>query len=166
MTDCEARRQNGWPTPPAASTASQTMPAAGTPCAMKPPELWLLMQFGLGAVPCVSRRPMIDVTGPQAPTVPTFHNTSSSAHGVYHEPTNKLPQGPWMPTPALRDASVAAMPFDCSIGAFCEISNQAVSPPPRCSRPRTPQIDPPCATSHFDTLGAPFVAEEYLNLPK
>src|SRR4051812_11867760 len=71
---CEARRQNGWPTPPAASTASQTMPAAGTPGAMKPPEDWLLMQFGFGAWPVVSRRPMIAVTGPQKPTVPTLHS--------------------------------------------------------------------------------------------
>src|SRR5438067_11172160 len=110
---------------------------------MKPPEFPLLMQFGFGATPCVSLRPMIVATGPQTPTVPTFHNASRSTHGVYHAPTKKLPQGPWRPTAALREASVAAMLFDCSISAFCEISNHAVRPPPRDSRPGIPQIDQP-----------------------
>src|SRR5438067_1873535 len=124
------------------------------------------MQWGFGAAPCVSRRPMIETTGPHKPTVPTFHSTSRSTQGVYHEPTNMLPQGPCSPTAALRDASVAAMLFDCSISAFCEISNQAVSPPPRDSRPRMPHSEPPWITSHFETPGTPLVLCEYFTRPK
>jgi len=49
-----------------------------------------------------------------------------------------LPKPPWIPTAELREAGVIAMLFDRSIGAFCSIWNQAVSPPPMFSLPRKP----------------------------
>jgi hypothetical protein len=86
----------------------------------------MLAQFGFGAVPVVSRRPMIEVTGPQPPTVPMLHSASRSAHGVVHCPMNALPQLPCTPTAEFRDAGVMAMLLERSIGAFCSIWNHAV----------------------------------------
>src|SRR5580765_3546241 len=134
-SDWDARRHNGCPTPPPASTASQTPPTPDTPGA---PESWPFWQFGLGEVPVVSRRPMIEVTGPQKPTVPMLHRASRSAHGVVHWPKKTLPKPPWRPTAELREAGVIATLFDRSIGAFCSIWNQAVRPAPMLSRPRKP----------------------------
>jgi hypothetical protein len=80
----EARFQNGCPTPPADTTASHSgVPAAG---ALKPPGGMMFVvqglvpscavvgvappipEAGFGAVPVDSRRPMIDVTGPNTDT--------------------------------------------------------------------------------------------------
>src|SRR5258708_40174102 len=95
----EARRQNGWPTPPPPTTASHWfVPAAGTP---KPPGgIWLVVHArfaaaaGLGDVPVDSRRPMSEVTGPNTETWPTAQSESLSAPAVGHSPTTTIPTLP------------------------------------------------------------------------
>src|SRR4051794_35271734 len=107
----EARFQNAWPTPPAATTASHSrVPAAGT---AKPPggmmfevHAWLRAAAGFGATPVDSRRPIREVTGPKTLTWPTAQSESRSAHGVVHWPTNTLPKLPWMPAAEFRDETV------------------------------------------------------------
>src|SRR5215510_7678599 len=105
--------------PPAASTDSHVptpVPPRPLPPLAQPPAAVLF----IGAAPVVSRRPMMEVTGPQPPTVPMPHSASRSAHGVVHWPMNTLPQLPWIPTAELRDAipEVFAMLFDRSIPAL------------------------------------------------
>src|ERR1700741_2982601 len=152
----EARRQNEWPTPPLPTTESHSfVPAAGT--AVPPGGIRFvvhaLLRFaaGLGAGAVVSRRPMIDVTGPNTLTCPIAQSESRSAHGVVHWPTKMLPKPPWKPAAELREASVTACVASRSSGAFCSTWNHAVNPAPTCSLPRTPKFDAGACTSAFDT---------------
>src|SRR5690348_15806755 len=113
----EARRQNWCPTPPPPTTASHSgVPVAGT---VTPPGVRrfvvqallptvVIAAAGFGAVPVVSRRPMIDVTGPNTLTWPTAHNESMSAQGVVHWPTKTFPKAPWIPAAELREATTTA----------------------------------------------------------
>src|SRR3954465_9903146 len=146
------RRQNGWPTPPPASTLSQLPPgAAVTPLPMAAE----LPQFALGAAPVVSRRPIIEVTGPKPPTVPIAQRASRSAHGLVHWPRNTLPKLPCTPTAEFREAKpdVCATLFERSNAAFVSTWNHADRPPPRVSRPRTPTFEAALVTSHLLTSG-------------
>src|SRR5215510_7669492 len=155
----EARRQNEWPTPPLPVTASHCglVFALGAP--VPPGAITLVVQAfaitaaGFGAVPVVSRRPMIDVTGPNTLTCPMAQSESRSAHGVVHCPTKMLPKLPWNPAAELREARTTAWVASRSSGAFCSIWNHAVNPALTCYLPRTPKLDDGAWTSAFDTEG-------------
>src|SRR5258706_7207485 len=155
----EARFQNAWPTPPAATTASHCAAVLVLGEAVPPGAImlvvhaWLRAAAGLGATPVDSRRPMSEVTGPKTLTWPIAQSESRSAHGVVHWPTNTLPQPPWMPAAELRDETVTDCVSSRSSGAFCSIWNQAVRPPPRLSLPRTPKFDDGACTSNLLIAG-------------
>src|SRR5260221_12921234 len=155
----EARRQNGWPPPPAPTAASHCDAVWLVGEAVPPGAITLVVHArlradaGLGEMPVDSRRPMSDVTGPNTLTWPIAHSESRSAHGVVHWPTNTLPQPPCRPAAELRDETVTDCVSSRSRGAFCSIWNQAVRPAPRLSLPRTPKFDDGACTSNLLTDG-------------
>src|SRR3954469_13363013 len=107
-----------------------------------PPAPELLEQLRLGFVPVCSRRPMIEVVGPQPPIVPTSHRRNVCAHGVSHVPRYTLPKPPRRPTPELRAVPLPpVMSFSRSIFILNSAWNQAVIPPPRVSVERRPQFE-------------------------
>src|SRR4051812_47095949 len=123
----EARFQNAWPTPPAATTASHCGTVLVLGAAVPPGAItvvvhaWARADAGFGATPVDSRRPMSDVTGPNTLTWPIAQSESRSAHGVVHCPTNTLPKPPCKPAAELRDATVTDCVSSRSRGAFCSI---------------------------------------------
>src|SRR5581483_8370261 len=58
-----------------------------------------------------------------------------------------------MPAAELRDATTTAWVASRSSGAFCSTWNQAVSPAPMLSLPRTPKLDDGACTSNLDIDG-------------
>src|SRR5438128_908102 len=113
-----------------------------------------LPQLRLGAPPVVSRRPMIEVTGPQPPIVPTSHRRKVCAHGVSHVPRYTLPKPPRRPRPELR--AVPWPSFTPLLRSICILNsawNHAVIPPPSVSVERRPQFDAWLSTPNFVTLG-------------
>src|SRR6266404_4372233 len=110
----------------------------------------LFMQNRLGFVPVCSRRPMIEVTGPQPPIVPTSHKRNVCAHGVSHVPKYTLPKSPRRPRPELRAVALPSnVPLSRAIFKLNSAWNHAVIPPPTVSVERRPQFDAWLVTPNF-----------------
>src|SRR5438552_2023161 len=124
----------------------------------------LFAQFRLGFVPVCSRRPIIEVVGPQPPMVPTSHRRNVCDHGVSHVPRYTLPKLPRRPTPELRAVeSPSNTPLSRAIFMLNSAWNHAVIPPPSVSVERRPQFDAWLVTPIFVTsFTVPAVSLVYL----
>src|SRR5712664_3851228 len=115
-----------------------------------PPAPVLFAQLRLGFVPVCSRRPMIEVVGPQPPIVPTSHRRNVCAHGVSHVPKYTLPKSPRRPRPELRAVALPSnVPLSRAIFKLNSAWNHAVIPPPTVSVERRPQFDAWLVTPNF-----------------